>query len=417
MRNRWMITGLLVAAGVLTGPAADPARAQQWAWDVSGNDCTPVWAPIGTYQHDGSGWYVGVEFVMMHQPRAIGHQAVAIRGVVDSNGIITGVPGTFLGTGEEALSTNQLGRTGWSPGSQLTFGYRLENGWNFSIRWMHLFDTKYSAGAGMQGPDFQNPGPLVENTFLFSPVFNFAPEYIGPVARVTDATGVFLFGALNGIWNGATDMTILFTQRFDNWDAAGRFPIFETENARTYAIAGARFSWFWERFQWRTNTLGLQDQGIDEGRPPQLISSPEWAARYVNTLSQRMYGPMVGTGHEVMLYSGVAGAFGANLECTGAFLVNIIKERAKYIREDELTQAKRSWNQNKITPNLNLNANVTWQPFEGITFRAGVNMMNYFNTLYMEHPIGFNFGAIDPAYEKKWLRCVYGCNFGVAFTF
>jgi hypothetical protein len=416
MRNRWMITGLLVAAGLLTGPAANPARAQVGSWDVSGNDCPPVWAPIGTYQHDGSGWYTGLEFVMMHQQRAIGHQAVAVRGLVDSMGLLSGTPGAFLGSGEEALSTNQLGRTGWSPGTRLTFGYRLECGWNFSIRWMHLFDTKYSAGAGMQGPDFQNPGNNVENTFLFSPVFNFAPEYIGPVARVTDGTGVFIFGALNGIWNGATDMTILFTQRFDNWDLAGRFPIYESENARTYAIAGGRFSWFWERFQWRTNTLGLQDQGIDEGRPPQLISSPEWAARYVNTLSQRMYGPMVGTGHEVMLYSGIAGAFGFGVECTGAFLVNIVKERAKYIREDELTQAKRVWNQNKITPNVNVEANLTWQPLEGVTLRAGVNLMTYFNTLYMEHPIGFNFGAIDPAYEKKWLRCLYGCNFGMAYT-
>ena len=57
MRNRWIITGLLVAAGLLTG--ARPAAAQPTAWDVSGNDCVPVWAPIGTYQHDGSGWYTG----------------------------------------------------------------------------------------------------------------------------------------------------------------------------------------------------------------------------------------------------------------------------------------------------------------------------------------------------------------------
>jgi hypothetical protein len=416
MRNRWIKTGLLVAAGLLTGPAADRAHAQPTAWDVSGNEHPPVWAPIGTYQHDGSGWYTGVEFVILNQTRAIGHQRVAIRGFVDSAGFLSGTPGTFIGSGEEALNTNQFGRTGWSPGQRLTLGYRFENGWNFSISWLHLFDTKYSAAAGQQGPNFNNPGIGLENTVLFSPVFNFSPEFMGPVARNTNNIGEIVFGNQLGIWNGAHDMTILLTQRFDNWDVTGRFPVFETENARSYAIAGGRFSWIWERFQWRTVALGLQVEGIDEGEPPVLMNSPEWTARYLNTLSQRMYGPFFGSGHEVMLYSGHGGSVGFGVECTGAILVNIIKERAKYIREDEATQTKRAWTQNKITPNANIEANLTWQPFDGLMFRAGVSAYNYFNTLYMEHPIGFNAGAIDPAYEKKFWRCLYGCHFGVGYT-
>jgi Legionella pneumophila major outer membrane protein precursor len=421
MRNRRIFAALVLAAGLVAGPAAHTARAQPEAWDVSGNDCTPVWAPIGTYQHDGSGWYTGVEFIMLHQPRAIGHQPIAIRGFVDSAGLLTGTPGAFVGSKEQALTTAELGRTGWSPGQRLTFGYRLENGWNFSISWLHLFDTKYSAGAGMQGANFLNPGANLENTFLFSPVFNFSPEFVGPVARTTTGgniavNGFVVFGALDGIWNGASDMTILFTQRFDNWDLAGRFPVFETENARSYAIAGGRFSWFWERFQWRTVATGFEFQGQPEGEPPHQTNSPEWTARYLNTLSQRMYGPMVGVGHEVILYSGVAGAFGLGTECTGALLVDIVKERAKYIREDKATQSKRSWVENKIVPNFDASINLTWQPVDGVTFRAGYNLMTYFDTLYIDQPVGFNFQAIDPAYEKKWMRCLYGCNFGVAFT-
>jgi hypothetical protein len=353
---------------------------------------------------------------LLHQPRAIGHQAVAIRGFVDSAGLLTGVPGTFLGSAEPALSTAELGRTGWSPGQRLTLGYRLENGWNFSISWLHLFDTKYSAGAGTQGPNFLNPGFNLENNFLFSPVFNFSPDFTGPVARTTNTIGETVFGALNGIWNGAQDMTILFTQRYDKWDITGRFPVFETENARTYAIAGGRFSWFWERFQWRTSALGFQVFGVDEGRPPQQTTDPSWAARYINTLSQRMYGPFVGAGHEVILYSGIAGAIGLGTECTGALLVDIVKERAKYIREDELTQSKRSWVENRIVPNVDFSINLTWQPVDGVTFRAGWNMFSYFNTLYIDQPIGFNFQAIDPAYEKKYCRILHGCNFGLAYT-
>src|SRR5438067_11466652 len=52
MRNRWIITGLLVAAGLLAGPAA-LARAEPTGWDVSADGDLAVWAPVGTDQHDG----------------------------------------------------------------------------------------------------------------------------------------------------------------------------------------------------------------------------------------------------------------------------------------------------------------------------------------------------------------------------
>jgi Legionella pneumophila major outer membrane protein precursor len=422
MRNRWIIPGLMVAAGLFSGPGTERARAQSTAWDISGNEHPQGWSPIGTYQHDGSGFYGAVEFMMLNQPRAIGNQGVAYSGFVDSAGLLTGTPGAFLGTGAERLTTSQFGRTGWSPGQRLTVGYRLDNGWNFSLSWLHLYDTKYSGGAGTQGPDFFHPGNNLENTFLFAPVFNFSSQFIGPVARNTTGgliatNGFFVFGALNGIWNGATDMTILFTQRFDNWDLTGRFPVYETENARSYAMAGARFAWIWERFQWRTSTLGYQVTGLPEGAPPQLVEQADWAARYINSMSQRMYGPFIGTGHEVMLYSGQGGSIGAGVECTGALLVDIVKERVKYEREDQATEAKRGWAQNRIVPNIDISFNLTYQPMDGLTFKAGWNMYNFFNTLYMEKPVGFDFGAIDPTYSKKAWRLLHGCNFGVGYTF
>src|SRR5262249_4816986 len=228
------------------------------------------------------------------------------------------------------------------------------NGWSFSISWLHLYDTKYSAGAGIIGPNFQNPGNNLENTFLFSPVFNFSQEFMGPPARNTVASGTgignIVFGDLAGIWNGASDMTILFTQRFDNWDLAGRFPVFETENARSYAIAGGRFSWIWERFQWRTVASGIKVKGVDEAEPPSIINQPDWTARYLDTLSQRMYGPMIGSGHEVMLYSGHGGSVGFGGEFNGALPVDIAKERAKYIRAGPVPRAQASWTAQEVGP-------------------------------------------------------------------
>src|SRR5207344_419014 len=139
-----------------------------------------------------------VEFILFDQQRILGDQKLAVRGFVDSDGFLTGTPGTFLGSGETALTSGNLGRSGWSPGQRLTVGYRMENGWNFSLSWLHLYDTKYSGGAGQQGPNFTNPGPNLENTLLFSPVFNFSSQFIGPVARNT-LGGLLVFGNELGI--------------------------------------------------------------------------------------------------------------------------------------------------------------------------------------------------------------------------
>jgi hypothetical protein len=129
-----------------------------------------------------------------------------------------------------------------------------------------------------------------------------------------------------------------------------------------------------------------------------------------------MYGPMVGFGHDLMLYSGMGGAFGLNFEATASALLNIVKERAKYIREDEVTEVKRSWNELNVVPNANLSINLTWQPVDGMQFRVGYNMFNYVNTYYMQTPVDFNVGALDPAYGNKLLRIVHGVNVGMAYT-
>ena len=368
--------------------------------------------PIGAYQHDGSGIYTALEFVMMSTPRNLGNQPIAYRGILLNTGTNNGptvAPGGFLGSREVALNTEDLGRTSWDPGYRLSLGYRLDNGTTFSISWLHFFGAKYTGGAGLIGQNLFNPGQFAENTFVTAPVYNFGPDWVG---RNPFPNPPFLTNPTSGIWNAASDMTIVYTQRFDNWDLAGRFPVFETENARSYAIAGGRFSWYWERFEWRT----VKPELVVDGTSFQFSPSPDSTARYLNTLSQRMYGPMIGFGHEVMLYSGAAGAFGFGFEATAAALLNITKERAKYIREDEVTQVKRSWSEFNLVPNANIGVNISWQPFDGLQFKLGYNMFNYFNTYYMQEPVSFNFGALDPAYGNRLWRVMHGMNVGMAYT-
>ena len=413
MCNRWFGYVLMTALGVALGIC--PARLRAEPWDVTGNTSPTLPLPIGPYQHDGSGFYTALEFIMLHQTRAIGNQNIANRGYIPSFDFPQGgnfVGGVAKGSGASALSTDQLGRTTFAPGSRITLGYREPDGASYSVQWTHLNGAKYSGGAGTQGPNFFDVRGG-DNTFLFSPVYNFSPQFSGApnrvVATVPGVGTAPVTGLLNGIWNGASDMTILFSQRFDNWDIAGRLPVFETENARSYAIAGARMAWLWERFQWRTvdiNIVGDDTTGFTTEQ------SPQYAARYINTLSQHMYGPLLGAGHEVYLGSN----FGLQLETTLSPMADFAKERAKYIREDRTTQAKRSLEDVTLTLNVNLALNVTWQPVEGVTFRAGYNAYNFFNTKYMEKPVGFNVGAIDPAYSTKYYRLLHGFNAGVAYT-
>lgn len=415
MCNRWFRYALLLVLGVTLGFSSGQAKAEPW--DVSGNTFPTNPLPTGPYQRDGSGFYTGIEFLMMHQSRAIGNQTIAIRGYVPSFDFPAAgyAAGQFRGSGAVALTSGELGNTSWSPGWRLTLGHRFEDGTSISLAWSHLTETNYSGGAGPQGFDFFNLNGG-DNSFLFSPVYNFSTSFAGAPNRVitTQVVGGAVVtrpisGLLNGIWNGASDMTIKFSQRFDNWDLAARMPVFETENARSYAIAGGRFAWIFERFEWRTSSVNFIG---DETIGFTAEENPQYAARYSNTLSQRMYGPMLGGGHEVYLGSG----FGLGVESTFAPLVNITKERVKYIREDEATQAKRGWDDNTITFNANVALNLTWQPIDGLTFRFGWNAMNFFNTYYMKAPVGFNVGAIDPTYSTRVYRLIHGCNFGLAYT-
>ncbi|HEY3787721.1 MAG TPA: hypothetical protein VGL71_02650, partial [Urbifossiella sp.] len=131
------------------------------------------------------------------------------------------------------------------------------------------------------------------------------------------------------------------------------------------------------------------------------------------TLSQRMYGPFVGIGHEIFL----ADQFSLSVDLTGAALIGIVKERAKYELMDKSTEAKAGVNEWTLVPNANANVNLWWYPVEGVQVRLGYQAMTYFNTRNLQDPVGFNMGAIDPVYGTQYFRLVHGLNFGVGLFF
>ena len=157
-----------------------------------------------------------------------------------------------------------------------------------------------------------------------------------------------------------------------------------------------------ERFKWRTVSYDIFGQ-----------ASARDAALYNNTLSQRMYGAFIGCGHEAYL----GGGFSTAIDVTAAGLINVVKERAKYKLQSLEIQNKLSRDELTFVPSIGGNANLLWHPIEGVQLRVGYSANTFFNTKYMREPIGFNYSAIDPAYETKVFRIIHGVNVGVGLFF
>ena len=432
MRQRFIGGALLAAAAVAGG--ANTIRAQDTAGPDPGYYELPITArgqapsglsgspanggfdpplnaepnfPIPTGNAGSSGFYGTAEALLWTQTRAVGNQDIAYRGYVDSTGSITGLPGIYVGSGKVALTTEDFGRTPFTPGFRTEVGWKFEDGTRVYANYLQLFETQYSAGATLVPPFFRSRADLAD-TFLVSGVYNFPPQFSGPAQKTAyDLPGQQASNTY-GVWNAASVMNIKLTQRFNQAEVGGRVPMFQTDYSRVYGMAGGRFAWFFERFNWHTVSYDFAGRAL-----------PQDVAWYTNTLSQRMYGPFVGCGHEVFLHN----QFSLSVDLTAAALIAVQKERVKYKQEAFSTstlapiQAKRGWNEYSLVPNANADLNLWWYPVEGVQVRLGYSALTFFNTRYMREPVGFNYGAIDPEYGVKVFRIVHGLNFGVGLFF
>ena len=357
--------------------------------------------PIPTGQPGQAGFYTSLEFLTLAQTRTIGTQTIAYRGLVDSTGVITQVPGTYLGSGQKALQTNDLGRGSFQPGFKIDVGYRFDDGTQLYATYSYLFKAQYAAGASSVPPYFRSDGNL-SDTFLVSGVYNFPSQYSGPAIKTTYDVPGQIASNTYGIWNGASEETIKYIQRFDQADVGVRMPFLQTDYSRVYATGGLRYTRFEDGFTWRTTSL---DEGGNE--------LPQYSAQYTNILRQNMYGPFVGCGHEIFL----ASKFSLDLDTSASLLLNFIKERAKYELGDLSTENKMGVNNYTITPNANIGLNLLWYPTSGVQIKVGYQAQLYTNTRGMLDPVGFNFGSIDPVYNVQWFRMVQGVNLGMSLFF
>jgi hypothetical protein len=384
--------------------------------DYAPPDC-PLPLPLYSTNPAAGGFYIAGEWVMFRQTNPLHSQTVAYRGFVDTDGTVTNLPGTFVGSGFPALNVNQVeGPRSFEPGFKVTGGWRFADGSLIEVDYMHIINVNYTAEAGIIPPAFQ-VGLFQENTFLFAPVYNFPTLYAGapnkiPVPLPTPGSPTIGFPIVSppggpmplyGIWNGATTMQLLFTQWADQYQATYRWSLYENECWRTYGLVGPRAFTIWERFRWRT--VDTDDAGNE---------SPLWAAIYNNITSNRMYGVHAGVGNEFWLGHG----FSISLDLQAAVFCDVVKEEADYeLGLKFFTEAKKSKHDYTFVPELEGQLNIWWYPTEGIEIRVGYSMMGFFNTVASKQPIDFNFGGLNPTWDEGVFRFFDGINAGISFIF
>ena len=398
MRTR--IGWLLLAVGLTLGaPAGGRAQDSSYTYEVPP---VPFTGPLSHPRYEDGGFYTGVQFLYLRQTRPIYDQTVAVRGILDIDGSITGTTGTFVGSREDALNVEQVRGPGtYEPGFNLFFGWRFESGVVAELSWWHLRDARYAATAAPIGLT-ANFGDLLQNTYLFSPVSNFPIDFAGNPQNLAVGNP----GATFGIWNGASLMQIEFLQRFDMVQLNTRIPIQQTDRYRSYGLIGPRAVVMWERFKWRTvdyDFLGL--------------TTADSTAIYSNVVSNRMYGVHLGCGNDWFLGDTPVGAFAITADFETGLYLDLVKGRPRYELGDRSMTLSRARNLNTLVPSLEARFSLDWYPWEAIKFNVGYNFLAFFNTVASRRPIDFNMGTIDPEYNTGVTRWLHGFTMGVSLVF
>jgi hypothetical protein len=383
--------------------------------------------PLGSNRPEDGGLYLAAEYMFFRWNNPTKDQVVAVRGFQASDTSL-GVPqGTFFGSGDVALHTAQLtGADSYEPGFRLTAGWHFgSDGSSLSVSYFYLADTKFTAAATLAAPG-GNYGNDLSNTFLYSGVYNFPPEYAGPNFKVglfvspnTAITPNASSQATYGVWNGASVMTLLQIMRFQEYEMTYRQPIFETENSRCSGLVGPRFDWIWDSFRWSSTGYGLINNpgagATGNTQPGDVFAGPQSTGVYSTYTSNRMYGVHAGCEYECYLGHG----FATVCQLQVALLMDAIHEEAEYSLEDkfqglpESKRGKRLWN---IVPEVQGMIGLQWYPYEFIQFQVGYQAMAFFNTLADRIPIDFNYSNVNPHWSTV-SRYFDGFTAGMGITF
>jgi hypothetical protein len=361
----------------------------------------PLPLPVGSTRPEAGGFFTWGDYVMFRQTNPISGQTVAVRGfiVVDDSVGGPGTAGTYVGSRSEALNVAQVGGpNSHTPGYVIGLGYQFCDGSSLSVDYLNL-NTNETRAAATLVPAGLLVGSNFSESFVTAFVFNFPNTYAGPPNNLNVGNP----GATYGIWNAASVMELQFEQRASQFQITYRKPIVDQENYRLSGLVGPRFFWIWERFKWRT--VGEDVFGN---------ATAEDVAIYTNIVSNRMYGLHLGCRNEWYLGDG----FACQLDLGGSLFFDSVKERAKYELGSRFLgpQNKRSRRVYSFVPEVEARLSLVWFPTEAIQVYAGYNLLAFFNTVASPEPIDFNFGAVNPHFEKVF-RLFDGINAGIIINF
>jgi hypothetical protein len=346
--------------------------------------------PIGG-QEEG-GFFAAFEYVIFRMYPQLDHQEIAFRGFINSS--LNSSGGQVEGSGNAVLFANDASGPGsFQSGWKIDLGWKFQDGTVVTIDWFHVQEYTYTATANPVPRGFVLQGGNDANSFITAPVYNFSPAYAGPPAKPADQYG---------LWNAAQSMEILYSQRFDQYEATWRQTIIEDDTYRIYGLLGPRMSWIWSRWQWITTATDAANSDLDVGV-------------YNNIVSNRLYGVHVGSGTEWWLGNG----FAANLDLQAAGLIDVAKVWAAYQLGQHLplVRNKRSIKDITVSPEVEGSVGLYWYPYKGISLRLGYSAMAFFNTIGATNPVDFNMGAIAPPYEHIFMQLMHGGDFGISIVF
>jgi hypothetical protein len=402
----------LLTAGVILMPSGVNGQ------EVPALSDPEVPLPLYHSRPETGGFYTAAEFIFFRQTNPLKAQEIAVRGILDFDGSITaalnshqvnvsgnlpivapGAPvvGNFLGSGAPALFANDAGGPGtYEPGFRLTAGWRFSDGVAVEFSWLGLNEAKFQASASLTPPGL-NGGPLLVNTFLFAPVFNFPNNFAGEPQKLALGNP----NAAYGIWDASSQMSISFVQRFSEYDITTRLPMFETDYCRCYGLIGPRYASLWENFKWRTVSQSFDGTAGETD-----------AAIYSNVVSNQMYGVFFGAGSDWWLGHGLS----ISLDVRAAGLIDFAHLIARYQLGDFSIESKRARRDYSFVPEFDGSLNLWWYPTAGVQIRFGYNLMTFFDTFSSADPVSFNYGGLDPTYNKQF-RYFDGFNAGIGFIF
>jgi hypothetical protein len=398
--------GVLAIWATLATLAPGTALAQE-SWPQGGDatgyapPAVPLPYPLGTTHPEMGGLFVAGSYIMYSQTNPIKPQEVAVRGfvVTDDTGLnAAGSAGTFVGPRNQALNTGQVsGPYSFEPGFKLEVGWKFGDGSSLTASFWWIAESQYRAVATLAAPNYQYNSDQ-SATFLTSYVFDFPADFAGAPSKIASGTPFNVYG----IWNGASEMSIVLWQRAEQFQLEYRKPFYETENYRVSALAGPRWVWFEDKFRWITTDTDVFGN-----------QSPIYQGIYNNQVDNRMYGLYAGLQQEWYLGCGLAAMLNTSV---GGFL-DVVRTSVDYQRGDrggpENKRGRTMW---RPVPEFQLTPSVMWYPLEGVQMQFGYDFFMFLNTVASPQPIDFNYSSLSPQYTDI-ARFFNGFQATIAFFF